>query len=161
MLDPVSIGLAISTASKAFEMIQKGFSVGRELEQMHGDMGRWMSATAEIAATAEDAENAGFITRMLKGSGNIEQIATQAVLAKKQIEKQRYELMVHVRLRYGMNTWNDILKAEGQLRKAKAKALEEQRKFIERSVLIVVLTTIIGGGLFALWNWADYLKNVA
>jgi hypothetical protein len=161
MLDPVSIGLAISTASKAFEMIQKGFSVGRELEQMHGDMGRWMSATAEIAATAEDAENAGFITRMLKGSGNIEQIATQAVLAKKQIEKQRYELMVHVRLRYGMNTWNDILKAEGQLRKAKAKALEEQRKFMERSVLIVVLTTIIGGGLFALWNWADYLKNVA
>jgi hypothetical protein len=31
MLDPVSIGLAISTASKAFEMIQRGFSVGREL----------------------------------------------------------------------------------------------------------------------------------
>jgi hypothetical protein len=97
MLDPVSIGLAISTASKAFDMIQRGFAVGRELEQMHGDMGRWMSATAEIAATAEDAENAGFITRMLKGSGNIEQIATQAVLAKKQIEKQRYELMVHIR----------------------------------------------------------------
>jgi hypothetical protein len=72
MLDPVSIGLAISTASKAFDMIQRGFAVGRELEQMHGDMGRWMSATAEIAATAEDAENAGFITRMLKGSGNIE-----------------------------------------------------------------------------------------
>jgi predicted phosphatase len=82
MLDPVSIGLAISTASKAFEMIQKGFAVGRELEQMHGDMGRWMSATAEIAATAESAENAGVITRMLKGSGNIESIATQAVLAK-------------------------------------------------------------------------------
>jgi hypothetical protein len=74
MLDPVSIGLAISTASKAFDMIQRGFAVGRELEQMHGDMGRWMSATAEIAATAEDAENAGFITRMLKGSGNIEQL---------------------------------------------------------------------------------------
>jgi hypothetical protein len=144
MLDPVSIGLAISTASKAFEMIQKGFAVGRELEQMHGDMGRWMSATAEIAATAESAENAGVITRMLKGSGNIESIATQAVLAKKQIEQQRYELMVHIRMKYGMKTWDDILKAEGSLRKAKAKALEEQRKFMERSVLIVMLTTIIG-----------------
>jgi hypothetical protein len=98
---------------------------------------------------------------MLKGSGNIESIATQAVLAKKQIEKQRYELMVHIRMKYGMNTWDEILRAEGQLRKAKAKALEEQRKFMERSVLIVVLTTIIGGGLFALWNWADYLKGVA
>jgi hypothetical protein len=41
------------------------------------------------------------------------------VLAKKQIEKQRYQLMVHVRLRYGMKTWEDIIKAEGQLRKAK------------------------------------------
>jgi hypothetical protein len=100
MLDPVSIGLAISTAS--FEMIR------RELEQMHGDMGRWMSATAEIAATAESAENAGVITRMLKGSGNIESIATQAVLAKKQIEQQRYELMVHIRMKYGMKTWDDM-----------------------------------------------------
>jgi hypothetical protein len=126
---------------------------------MHGDMTRWMGATAEIAATAESAENAGVITRMLKGSGNIEQIATQAILAKKQIETQRYELMVHIRMKYGMKTWDDILKAEGQLRKAKAKALEEQREFMERSVLIVVLTTIIGGGLFALWNWADYLKG--
>jgi hypothetical protein len=159
MLDPVSIGLAISTASKAFDMIQRGFAVGRELEQMHGDMTRWMGATAEIAATAESAENAGVITRMLKGSGNIEQIATQAILAKKQIETQRYELMVHIRMKYGMKTWDDILKAEGSLRKAKAKALEEQRKFIERSVLIVMLTTILAGGLFGLWTWADYLKG--
>jgi hypothetical protein len=124
-------------------------------------MTRWMGATAEIAATAESAENAGVITRMLKGSGNIEQIATQAILAKKQIETQRYELMVHIRLKYGMKTWDDILKAEGQLRKAKAKALEEQRKFMERSVLIVVLTTVIGGGLLGLWYWADYLKGAA
>jgi hypothetical protein len=30
--------------------------------------------------------------------------------------------MVHIRrLKYGMKTWEDILKAEGQLRKAKAK----------------------------------------
>jgi hypothetical protein len=82
-------------------------------------------------------------------------------LQKNKSKKQRYELMVHVRMRWGMKTWDEILRAEGQLRKAKAKALEEQRKFMERSVLIVVLTTIIGGGLFALWNWADYLKNVA
>jgi hypothetical protein len=66
---------------------------------------------------------------------------------------------VHIRMKYGMKTWDDILKAEGQLRKAKAKALEEQREFMERSVLIVVLTTIIGGGLFGLWNWAGYLKG--
>jgi hypothetical protein len=50
---------------------------------------------------------------------------------------------------------------KGKLRKAKAKAMEEQRKFIERSVLIVVLTVIVGGGLAGLWYWADYLKSVS
>jgi|TARA_R110000796_G_scaffold101861_1_gene210614 L-asparagine transporter-like permease len=159
MLDPVSIGLAISTASKAFSMIQKGFAAGRELEQMSSDMSRWMSATSEIAATADDAENAGVITRMLKGSGNIESIATQAVLAKKQIEKQRYELMVHIRMKYGMNTWDEILRAEGKLRKAKAKAMEEQRKFLERIAMVVILTIIVLGGLIGLWYFADYLKG--
>ena len=159
MLDPVSIGLAISTASKAFSMIQKGFAAGRELEQMHGDMGRWMSATSEVAACAEDAENAGFITRMLKGSGNIEQIATQAVLAKKQIEKQRYSMMVHIRMVWGMEAWEDVLRAEGKLRKAKAKALEEKRKFFERTAMIVVLALILTSGLFAIWYWADYLRG--
>jgi|TARA_B110000211_G_scaffold232941_1_gene297863 hypothetical protein len=159
MLDPVSIGLAISTASKAFSMIQKGFAAGRELEQMSSDMSRWMSATSEIAATADDAENAGVITRMLKGSGNIESIATQAVLAKKQIEKQRYELMVHIRMKYGMNTWDEILRAEGKLRKAKARALEEKRKFFERTAMIVVLAIILTAGLFAIWYWADYLRG--
>lgn len=159
MLDPITIGIAIKTASKAFEMLQKGFAVGRELEQMHGDMSRWMGATAEIAATAESAENAGVITRLLKGSGNIEAIATQAVLAKKQIEQQRYELMVHIRMKYGMSTWDEILRAEGKLRKAKAKAAEEQRKFFERTVLIIVLTVIVAGGITGLWYWADYLKG--
>jgi len=32
---------------------------------------------------------------------------------------------------------------------------------MERSALIVILTIIIGGGLFGLWNWADYLKGTA
>jgi hypothetical protein len=50
---------------------------------MHGDMGRWMSATAEIAATAEDAENAGFITSMLKGSGNIESNSNSGCVGQK------------------------------------------------------------------------------
>ena len=37
MLDPVS---ALATASAAFNVIKKGFEVGRDIEQMAGDLGR-------------------------------------------------------------------------------------------------------------------------
>jgi hypothetical protein len=42
------------------------------------------------------------ITRLLTGAGNIEAMATQAVLARKQIEAQRYELKVWVSMTYGI-----------------------------------------------------------
>jgi hypothetical protein len=62
-------------------------------------------------------------------------------------------------MKYGMNTWDEILRAEGKLRKAKAKAMEEQRKFLERIAMVVILTIIVLGGLIGLWYFADYLKG--
>ena len=43
-MDPVTISLAMGVASKAFSAIKQGFSVGRDIEQMSGDIGRWMGA---------------------------------------------------------------------------------------------------------------------
>jgi hypothetical protein len=43
----------------------------------------------------------------------------------------------------------------------KAAQMEEQQKFIERLVLIVVVTAIVALGGAALWYWADYLKDLS
>ena len=161
MLDPASIGIAINICSTAFKAIQKGFEAGREMEAMHGDLQRWLGSSAEIAATEENAKNAGVITRILKGGSNIEAMALQAMLAKKQIEEQRYNLKVYISMKYGMPAWEELLRTEGRLRKMKAAQMEEQQKFIERLVLIVVLTVIVGLGGAALWYWADYLKDLS
>ena len=47
-MDPVTISLAMGVASKAFDAIKKGFSVGRDIEQMSGDIGRWMGAVSDV-----------------------------------------------------------------------------------------------------------------
>ena len=44
-MDPVS---AIAAATAAFNVIKKGFEIGRDVESMYGDIGRWMSATSDI-----------------------------------------------------------------------------------------------------------------
>ena len=48
MIDPITISLAVGVASKAFSAIKQGFAVGRDLEQMSGDIGRWMGAVSDV-----------------------------------------------------------------------------------------------------------------
>ena len=47
MLDPASIGIAITAANTAFSAIKKGFAAGREIESMGKDLSRWMGAISE------------------------------------------------------------------------------------------------------------------
>ena len=60
-MDPVTISLAMGVASKAFDAIKKGFAVGRDIEQMSGDIGRWMGAVSDV----DNAENKQKILRCL------------------------------------------------------------------------------------------------
>jgi hypothetical protein len=101
-MDPASVTLAIGAASKAFSMLKRGFEIGRDIESMHGDIQKWMGASAQIAAIEKTTKNPSAITRLLTGAGNIEAMATQAVLARKQIEAQRYELKVWISMTYGI-----------------------------------------------------------
>jgi hypothetical protein len=48
-MDPASVTLAIGAASKAFSMLKRGFEIGRDIESMHGDIQKWMGASAQIA----------------------------------------------------------------------------------------------------------------
>ena len=45
MIDPVT---AIAGATAAFNAIKSGFSVGRDIESMAGDLGRWMNCVSDL-----------------------------------------------------------------------------------------------------------------
>ena len=48
MLDPASIGIAITAANTAFSAIKRGFAAGREIESMGKDLSRWMGAVSDV-----------------------------------------------------------------------------------------------------------------
>ena len=159
-MDPASVTLAISAASKAFAMLKHGFEVGRDIESMHGDIHKWMGASAQIAAIEKATKNPGIVARLLTGSDNIEAMATQAVLARKRIEAQRYKLKVWVYMTYGIGTWEEILRIEGQLRKQRQAAIAAQRAFFVKVFIGATLfaTVGIGGGL--LYFFAMFLRGL-
>jgi hypothetical protein len=97
---------------------------------------KWMGASAQIAAIEKTTKNPSVITRLLTGSGNIEAIATQAVLARKQLEQQRYDLKIWVSMTYGIRTWEEILRTEGLLRKQQGRLpIEQQQAFFAKVFL--------------------------
>ena len=145
-MDPVTISLAVGVASKAFEAIKSGFQMGRDLEQMSGDLSRWMGASSDIDQAEKQAKNPGVFGKVF-GGGSIESVALQAYAAKKKLEEQRYELKMFLNLTHGPQAYDELLAMEGQIRKERQETIYKQqqlRKQILEVIGWVVFTAILG-----------------
>jgi len=151
-MDPVTISLAVGVASKAFSAIKQGFAVGRDLEQMSGDISRWMGAASDVDHAEKQAKNPGVFGKVF-GSGSIEATALQAYSAKKKLEEQRYELKMFLNLTQGPGAYDELLQMEGQIRKERQQTIYKQqqiRKQIGEGIAWLFLVLIIGGFLLLL-----------
>ena len=146
-MDPVTISLAMGVASKAFDAIKKGFAVGRDIEQMSGDIGRWMGAVSDVDNAEKQAKNPPLFGKLFK-AGSIEEAALSAYAAKKKLEEQRYELKIFLNMTYGPQAYDDLLKMEGQIRKERQQTIYKQqqlRRQIGEAITWFIVIAIIGG----------------
>ena len=146
-MDPVTISLAMGVASKAFDAIKKGFAVGRDIEQMSGDIGRWMGAVSDVDNAEKQAKNPPLFGKLCK-AGSIEEAALSAYAAKKKLEEQRYELKMFLNMTYGPQAYDDLLKMEGQIRKERQQTIYKQqqlRRQIGEAITWLIVAAIIGG----------------
>ena len=134
-------------ATSAFNTIKKGFAMGRDIEQMSQDIGRWMSAVSDVDNAEKKAKNPPLFKKLLYAS-NIEQQALEAFAAKKKLEEQRYELKTFLNMTYGPQAYNELLQMEGQIRKERKQAIYERQKLKEQIVnviaIIVCCLTVVG-----------------
>ena len=126
-MDPVTISVAVGVASKAFDAIKKGFAVGRDIEQMSGDIGRWMGAVSDVDNAEKQAKNPPLFGKLFK-AGSVEEAAMAAFAAKKKLEEQRYELKMFLNMTYGPQAYDDLLKMEGQIRKERQQTIYKQQQ---------------------------------
>tara|TARA_R100001015_G_C4573727_1_gene131364 strand:- start:122 stop:601 length:480 start_codon:yes stop_codon:yes gene_type:complete len=157
-MDPASIGLAITAASKAFTAIKNGFAIGRDIESMGKDLGRWMGALSDIDNAEKSAKNASPLRKLFKGK-EIEASAIEAFTAKKKLEAQRQELKSFINFHYGANSWNEILHMEAEIRKQRQKEIYERqeliRKIWEYIGWFVLFCTVIGFIIFLAWLYKE------
>jgi len=147
MIDPVTVSLAVGAAGKAFSAIKAGFAAGRDLEQMSGDLSRWMGAVSDVDHAEKQAKNPGVFDKLF-GANSIEATALQAYAAKKKLEEQRYELKVFLNMTHGPQAYDELLAMEGQIRKDRQKqvyARQKLRQQVGDGIAIFILFCIVIG----------------
>ncbi len=148
MIDPVT---AIATASAAFNVIKKGFSVGRDVESMAGDLGRWMGAVSDIKK-AEEYNKKPPLFKKLFAAGSVEEEAMNIFMAKKKAEDMREELKNIISMTRGPSAWQELLQTERDIRVKRQKAIyaqeEARARFFEWLMIVgmsAALLLLIGG----------------
>ena len=146
-MDPVTISVAVGVASKAFSAIKAGFAMGRDIEQMSGDIGRWMGAVSDVDNAEKQAKNPPLFGKLFK-AGSIEEAAMAAYAAKKKLEEQRYELKMFLNLTHGPQAYDELLHMEGQIRKERQRTIYKQqqlRRQVGEGIAWIFLVLVVGG----------------
>ena len=136
-MDPIT---AIGIATTAYSAIKKGFQVGKEVESMAGDLGRWMNAINAVKTEHSKAKGRRF--------GSVEEEALETFAAKKKAEQMENELRNFIVGQYGVNAWQDIIRIQADLRKKqKEEAIrlaKERDQLIYNMFMIGLIVLFIG-----------------
>jgi hypothetical protein len=144
MLDPVS---ALAIATSAYNVIKRGIEMGRELEDMAGQLGTWFGAVADVKSAEEEAKDPPLFKKLIS-SRSVEQEALQALVARKKIEQQEKELRELIVWRWGTDEYTAMMRDRARIKDTRAKAIQNQRrkmrKFIANVLTIVVILGLVG-----------------
>jgi len=139
MIDPVT---ALAGATAAFNMLKKGIAVGKDLQDMGGQLSKWAGAIADLDfADKQNRKPAWYKTL----GGGVEAQAMEIFAAKQKAASMRQELKDYISVMYGPSKWQEILAIEADLRKQKR---EHEHRQMEIKQAIIEWTA--GFALFVL-----------
>jgi len=153
MIDPITLSAAVTGATTAYNAIKKAITVGKEIEDMSSELGRWMSAVSDVDNIQKNANNPSALDKLFNGS--VEQVAMESFSAKKKLAKQREELRNFLIGHYGLQAWDDLNKEEGRIRRSRQEAIytkQEQNRMI-RDYSIMGIASLIGVSALGWMIW--------
>ena len=143
-------------------LIKKGFSVGRDVESMGKDLGRWMGAMSDLKKADEYAKKPPLFKKIF-AAGSVEEEAMAAFMAKKKAEDMREELRQMISLTRGPSAWQELVNMEAKIRKQRQQAIydqkERQRKLFEGIAIAVLIAGCIAILVGGAWWLMEYKAN--
>ncbi len=119
-MDPVTI---ISGATVAFNALKKGFAIGKDLQDMSGQLTKWAGHMADLGQAEKQVKNPPWWKSI---GGSVEAEAMEVFAAKRKAESMRKELKSYISFTMGPSAWDELIAIEGKIRKQKKE--QEYRK---------------------------------
>jgi hypothetical protein len=142
-VDPITI---IATASAAYNALKQGIAVGRELQDMGGQLATWAGAVSDMEFLAKKAQEPPW----WKVGSSVQAEAIEIFAAKKKIEAQRDELRTFVQFSYGQSGWEELLRIEAQVRKRKQATDHRKAEMKEMAINVALVVLVLAAGIAGL-----------
>ena len=154
MIDPITLGAAVSTATTCYKTFVSMVQSGKELEDCTATLGKWMGAVSDIDNIHKNSNNPSTFDKLFNGS--VQEVAMESFAAKKKIQKQREELKNWLIGHYGLKAYDDLLREEGRIRRQRQEAVyaRQEQKRIIRDYTIMGIACLIG---FSALGWMVWL----
>lgn len=136
-MDPVTI---IGGATVAFNALKKGFQVGKDLQDMSGQLTQWASAMSDLSYAEQKNKNPPW-WKALNGQ-SVEAEALEIFTAKKKAQAMRQELKDWISFSMGPSAWDELVATEGKIRKQK-KDQEYRKAEIQEAIVTWTLSILI------------------
>ena len=136
-MDPVTI---IGGATVAFNALKKGFQVGKDLQDMSGQLTQWAGCMSDLSYAEQKNKNPPW-WKALNG-GSVEAEALEIFTAKRKAEAMRKELKDWISFSMGPSAWDELVATEGKIRKKK-KDQEYRKAEIQEAIVTWTLSIII------------------
>ena len=146
-MDPVTI---IGGATVAFNALKKGFQVGKDLQDMSGQLTQWAGCMSDLSYAEQKNKNPPW-WKALNG-GSVEAEALEIFTAKRKAESMRKELKDWISFSMGPSAWDELVATEGKIRKKK-KEQEYRKAEIQEAIVTWTLSILIiltGAGMLGL-----------
>ena len=149
-MDPVTI---IGGATVAFNALKKGFQVGKDLQEMSGQLTQWAGCMSDLSYAEQKNKNPPW-WKALNG-GSVEAEALEIFTAKRKAEEMRKELKDWISFSMGPSAWDELVATEGKIRKKK-KEQEYRKAEIQEAIITWTLSGLllmsgIGAVIFFAW----------
>jgi len=136
-VDPVTI---ISGATVAFNALKKGFAIGKDLQDMSGQLTQWAGYMADLGQAEKKVKNPPWWKSL---GGSVEAEAMEIFAAKRKAESMRKELKSYISFTMGPSAWDELVAIEGKIRKQK-----KEQEYRKAELQEAIITWTLGGLLF-------------
>lgn len=148
-MDPVTI---ISGATVAFNALKQGFAIGKDLQDMSGQLTKWAGHMSDLGQAEKQVNNPPWWKSL---GGSVEAEAIEVFAAKRKAEAMRKELKDYISFTMGPSAWDELIRIEAKIRKQKREH-EYRKAELQETIITWVITGLlmvcgILGLIFFIW----------